>query len=408
MKYITVLLDGAGDNLNEKTPLEVAKCENIKKIEPFSEMGLVFTIPENMEPGSDIGNLSTLGYDPKVYHKGRSPLEALSAGVSLNGDDVTFRMNLVTLSDDDVFEQKKMIDYGAGEITTEESEVLVKELHILMLSMLEEYEINEEISIHKGISYRHILKWVKGSLNVSFTPPHNISGKVIGEYLPKGDLNHFLINFMKRSYDLLSQHEINIKRRGRNLHEANCPWFWGEGVKPLLPSFQSQYGLKGSVISAVDLIKGLGIAASMDVIEIENATGNIHTNFTGKKDGALKAILTDNKDFVYIHLEAPDECGHQKNRQCKVESLEIIDREVIGPIIDKLNSEKIDFKILITSDHRTPLNLGYHTMDPVPYLIYNSSNKEKISNLHFNEVDCEKGQIMENGPSLIERFFENE
>lgn len=369
MKYVVVLGDGMADLPLEcfggKTPLEVANKPNIDKLAKCAEVGIVRTVPEGMKPGSDIANLSVLGYSPRQYYTGRSPLEAVSIGVQFDVTDVTFRTNLVTLSDEAVYSDKKMVDYSAGEITTEEARVLI--------NAVQDALGDEKWSFHPGISYRHCLLLKNGDTGADLTPPHDIYGKVVGEYLPKGVNGEILKSFMEKSYDILSTHPINIDRIKRGLKPANSIWFWGEGRKPNLPNFKEKTGLSGAMISAVDLLKGIAIVAGMESIDVPGTTGNIDTNYLGKAQYALDALRRH--DFVYIHVEAPDECGHRGEAENKVRAIEDIDKFIVKTLVDGLKGE--DYVIAILPDHPTPISIRTHSSTPVPYLIYRSGEETK-------------------------------
>ena len=402
MKYIVILGDGMADypvkELDDKTPLEKAYKPNIDLLCKKGVIGLVSNVPENLSPGSDVANLSAMGYDPQKYYSGRSPLEAVSIGIDLKDTDVVFRCNVVTLTEEEEnYEDKKVIDHSADEITTEEATLLIKSV--------QEAFGNEFLTFYPGISYRHALVWDKGSLNVKLTPPHDILERVIGEYMPKGDGSEILFSMMKKSYEILKDHPVNVKRKERGLNPANSIWIWGEGKKPLLDSFEEKYGKQGAVISAVDLIKGIAICASMESIDVEGATGNIHSNFKGKADAALK-VLRNGKDFVYIHMEAPDECGHRHEIDNKVKSIEIIDKEVVGYMVDELKKDGEEFKIIVLPDHPTPLELRTHTREPVPFIIYDSTDeKDNVYNSYTEENAKKSGVYVEEGYTLLEKFF---
>ena len=401
MKYVIFLGDGMADypldSLNGKTPLDVANKPNIDALCNSGETGLVKTVDASMSPGSDVANLSVLGYDPTVYYTGRSPLEALSIGVSLSDSDVTFRANLVTLSDEENFEDKTMVDYSSGEITTSEA-------HALIDYIKENLKV-DNISFHGGTSYRHLMVWDGGSTNVKLTPPHDISDRKVTEYLPKGDGADTILEIMKKSYDLLLDHPINKDRISKGLNPASSLWIWGEGTKPQLSYFDEKYGIKGTMISAVDLLKGIGAGTRMDVIEVEGATGTVETNFDGKADAAIDA-LKNGTDFVYIHMEAPDECGHHGDLEGKIKSIELIDEKVVGPVTEYLKSTGEDFKILITPDHPTPIALKTHVRDAIPFVLYDS-RKDTMQGLSYNEKNAEStGLYIEPGYKLMEKFLE--
>ena len=401
MKYIVILGDGMADydvpEFDGKTILDVADKPNIDYMCAHGELGMVKTVQDGMKPGSDVANLSVMGYDTRICYTGRSPLEAASIGVQLKDTDVTFRCNLVTLSDEENYEDKTMVDYSAGEISTEEAKELVaaiaKELN------------NDILKFYAGVSYRHLLVWDKGSDNVELTPPHDISDRKIKDYLPKGDNGEKLLELMKRSARILAVHPVNLERIKQGKNPATSIWLWGEGKKPQLDNFEEKYKVSASVISAVDLIKGIAICADMESIDVEGATGTYHTNFEGKTKAALKSLCEDGKDFVYIHMEAADECGHQGDAKNKKLSVELIDRKVVGPIKAELEKRGIDYKMLILPDHPTPIKLKTHVSDPVPYIIYDST-KEDGAGLSYNEENGKKtGVYIEDGYKLMDKFL---
>lgn len=382
--------------LGGKTPLQVADKENIDSLARIGEVGLVKTIPDGLAPGSDTANLSVLGYDPQKYYTGRSPLEALSIGADMESNDVSFRCNLVTLSEDGSYEDKTIIDHSADEITTEEAYELIK--------YLEKYLGNDTIKFYTGTSYRHAIIWHKGSTDVNLTPPHDILEKSIKKYLPKGTNSDKIKQMMVLSNELLKNHPINIRRKEKGLRPANSIWIWGEGTKPTLKSFSDKYNKKGAMISAVDLLKGIAIAAEMKNIEVEGVTGNINTNFEGKAKAAIDA-LKSGQDFVYVHIEAPDECGHRGEIDNKVKSIELIDSKVVKYIKEELDKLEEDYKIMILPDHPTPLAIRTHTNKAVPYLIYDSSRKIE-SNVKYDEESCKlKGNVFMKGHELMDYFL---
>jgi 2,3-bisphosphoglycerate-independent phosphoglycerate mutase len=402
MKYIVILGDGMADwpieALGGKTPLEAAKKPNMDSLCKRGELGMVHTIPDGMPAGSDVANLSVFGFDPKNYYTGRSPLEAISMGLKMNDNDTALRCNLVTLSREGNYEDSTMIDYSAGEITTEESAELMK--------AVAEGLNRDGISFYPGISYRHSLIWRNGPLDIKLTPPHDISGRKITGFLPKGPSHEVALELMERSVDILNNHPVNKKRIARGLHPATSIWLWGQGKKTSIPLFVEKYGLCGSVISAVDLIKGIGIASGMKSVSVEGATGNIHTNFKGKATAALKE-LREGRDFVYVHIEAPDECGHQGQVEEKIRSIELIDSEVLGTLLEGLNSLD-DYKIMILTDHPTPIAIKTHCSDSVPFLIYDS-RKTEISNPDFiySEAFAKlTGVFIREVHKLMDRFLE--
>lgn len=366
MKYIVMLGDGMADYpveaLGGKTPLEVAKKPNIDRLARGGRLGMVKTVPDGLKPGSDVANLSAMGYDPLKCYTGRSPLEAVSIGIQMDDTDVAFRCNLVTLSDEAEYAEKTMMDYSSGEITTAEAAELIR--------AVDEAFRTDEILFYPGISYRHCMIWHQGPVGLNLTPPHDISDRKITEYLPQ---NPVILDLMKRSYEILKDHPINRDRIARGLNPANSIWLWGEGTRPGVTGFEAAYGVKASVISAVDLIKGIGLCAGMKVIEVEGATGNIDTNFKGKGEAALKTLL-DGQDLVYIHVEAPDECGHHGDLEGKIQAIERIDQDIVGPLLNGLEAVGADYSILVMPDHPTPISIKTHISDPIPYLLYCSTD----------------------------------
>ena len=401
MKYVVFLCDGMADypidSLGKKTPLAVANNPNMNELCKRGELGLVKTVAEHLSPGSDVANLSVMGYDPDVYYTGRSPLEALSIGVELRDSDVTFRANVVTLSNEENYEDKTMLDYSSGEITTAEAHQLI--------NYLKENMSFDNIELHGGTSYRHLVVWDGGSTNVTLTPPHDISDRKVTDYLPKGEGADTLLEMMKKSHELLCDHPINRDRIARGLNPANSLWIWGEGTKPMLSTFKEKYNLKGTMISAVDLLKGIGAGAKMDVLEVEGATGNIDTNFDGKAAAAIKAFK-NGTDFVYIHMEAPDECGHHGDIDGKIRSIELIDEKVIKPVVDYLKSTGEGFRVLITPDHPTPIALKTHVRDAIPFVIYDSRCDSGLD-LDYTEENAAKTELyIDPGHKLIEKLLQ--
>ncbi|MEA4815529.1 MAG: cofactor-independent phosphoglycerate mutase [Lachnospiraceae bacterium] len=399
MKYIVMLGDGMADypvpELNNKTPLEVANKPNIDMLASKAVVGMVRTVPESMNPGSDVANLSVMGYDPMKYYTGRSPLETVSMGVKLFDGDISFRCNLVTLSEDEPYENKVMIDYCSGEISSKEAAVLVKYLN--------EKLSGDNFKFYNGISYRHCMVWNNGENNLNLTPPHDISDKVITDYMPR---NEFVKSLMKKSYELLKNHPVNEERIKKGLHPANSIWLWGEGTPAVLPNFKEKYGLSGSVISAVDLVKGIGISAGLSSIDVEGVTGNVDTNYTGKCNAAIDELLINGKDFVYIHVEAPDECGHRGELENKVKSIEFIDKDIVGPLVWAMRKAGEDFSILIMPDHPTPLSVKTHVRDPIPFVLYRS-NKEIDSGIKtYNEKTGKStGIYIDKGYTLMDELL---
>lgn len=397
-KYIVVLGDGMADEpvegLGGKTPLAYADTPAMDRLSKLSEVGLVHTIPEGMKPGSDTANLSVLGYDPKRYYSGRSPLEALSIGVPMKDTDVALRCNIVTLSEEEVpFEERTIIDHSSGEISTEDCAVLLEAVKKELQS--------DTYQFYAGTSYRHCLIWNHGSV-IELSQPHDVLGQVIGQYLPT-DEN--LLYMMKRSYEILVNHPINIERKKQGLNPANCCWFWGAGTKPMLSSFQEKTGKKGMMVSAVDLLKGIAVGAGMGVAKVEGANGGLNTNYEGKVQAALDA-LGNGYDFVYIHVEAPDEMGHQGSVERKVQAIAYLDQRVIGPLTKALDQEEVSYRLLVMPDHPTPIRVRTHTADSVPYLLYDSEEPKK-ENWNYNEEEAkESGNFIPLGHTIIDKLFE--
>ena len=401
MKYIVVLCDGMADEplaeLAGKTPLEEAATANLDRLAKGSEIGMVRTIPEGMSPGSDTANLSVIGYDPRKYYTGRSPLEALSIGVDMEPTDVSFRCNLVTLSEEEsVYEDRRILDHSAGEISTEEAAALIE-------AVRQELE-KEDYHFYVGTSYRHLLIQKKGTVK-ELTAPHDILTRRIGEYLPE---DQTLRHMMEKSYEILNTHPVNQARRKKGYNPANSLWFWGAGTRPMLPSFEEKNQIRGAMISAVDLLKGIAVGAGMHNIHVEGANGGLHTNYSGKADAAVKALTEDGYDFVYIHIEAPDEMGHQGSAENKIKAIEQIDQKIIGPVVHRLEEKDEPFRILVLPDHPTPVRIRTHTSDPVPYLLYDST-KETLGNRTYSEKAAkETGVFQETGYRLIDRLLKKQ
>ena len=397
MKYVVVLGDGMADypipELGDKTPLEYAQTP-VDQLSKVSEVGLVHTIPEGMAPGSDTANLSVIGYDPKIYYSGRSPLEALSIGVDMKPTDISFRCNIVTVSEaEENYEDKTIIDHSSSEISTEDAAVLLD-------AVRQELE-TDEYKYYVGTSYRHLTIWDNGKV-LPLTPPHDILGKVIGEYLPKDDV---LRQMMKKSYDILVNHPINIARKEKGLNPANSIWFWGAGTRPALSSFEEKNHKKGVMISAVDLLKGIAVGAGMDNISVEGANGGLHTNYEGKAMAAVKALCDDDYDFAYIHVEAPDEMGHQGSVERKVQAIENLDKRVIKIVLEECEKKHVDLRMMILPDHPTPITLRTHTSDPVPFMIYDSTNKIVGKYLYNEKEGKASGLYVAEGHKIIDRLF---
>ena len=402
MKYAVVLCDGMADRpvpeLNNMTPMQAANKPNMDYLASKGEVGLVKTVGAGLKPGSNVANLSVLGYDPAIYYSGRSPLEAASIGIDLKPDDVTLRCNLVTLSDEPNYEDKTMVDYCAGDISTPEAEELIK--------YIDEKLGSDKFKFYAGVSYRHCLVWAKGEPHPGvLTPPHDISDRKITDYIPKGDYIAELYDMMKKSYDLLMEHPVNKKRIAEGKRPANSIWLWGEGTKPKLDSFKGKFGKSASMISAVDLLKGIGKCAEMNVCQVEGATAYIDTNFNGKVQAAIDE-LKKGQDFVYIHIEAPDECGHRAEIQNKKLAIEIIDEKILAPLLAYLKDCGDDYSVMILPDHPTPICLKTHTSDPVPFLIYRSNDEKNSGVSTFCEETAEKtGLYIEPGCTLMNRFL---
>ena len=397
-KFIVVLGDGMADepieSLGGKTPLQYADTPALDRLSKFSEIGLVHTIPEGMKPGSDTANLSVLGYDPKIYYSGRSPLEALSIGVPMKDTDIALRCNIVTISENDVpFEEQIIIDHSSGEISTEDCAVL--------LNAVREELQNETYQFYVGTSYRHCLIWNRGQV-LELSQPHDVLGQVIGQYLPS-DEN--LLYMMKRSYEILKDHPLNIERKKKGLNPANCCWFWGAGTKPMLSSFEEKNGVKGMMVSAVDLLKGIAVGAGMGVAHVEGANGGLNTNYEGKTQAALDA-LKNGYDFAYIHVEAPDEMGHQGSVEKKVKSIENLDSRVIRVVVEEMNKAGQDFRMLVMPDHPTPIRCRTHTSDSIPYMLYDSTKPQNNTGMLYNEAMAKStGKLVEHGYELIDQLL---
>lgn len=402
MKYLVVLCDGMADTPNAalggKTPMECAHKPNMDALAKNAEVGMCRTVAAGLKPGSDVANLSVMGYDPAVCYTGRSPLEAASIGVDLKPTDVALRCNTVTLSGEENYEDKTMVDYCAGDISTEEAHKIIETV---------EKELGSDIyKFYGGVSYRHCLVVDNGTTDLgNMTPPHDISGRVIGEYLSKSENAAPLIDLMKKSYEILKNHPVNIERRKKGLHEANSIWLWGEGRRPQLENFKEKNGVSGCVVSAVDLLKGIGICAGMETPEVEGATGYIDTNFEGKTQAGIDAFKRGT-DLVYLHFEAPDECGHRGEAQNKVKAIEMIDSKVLTKMLDYLNGCGDDYRILIMPDHPTPLETMTHSSAPVPFLIYDSRKKENGVSSFTEKNAAETGEFVEHGPDIMSMLLE--
>lgn len=397
MKYVIVLGDGmAGEPLEmlgDRTTLEAAETPVMDQLSKVSEQGIARMVPEGMAPGSDTANLSVIGYDPRVYYTGRSPLEALSIGVKMGEDDVAFRCNIVTLSEEEPYEEKTIIDHSSSEISTEDAAVLLNAVRTELA--------RDGYEFYVGTSYRHLLIW-KGGKVVALTPPHDVLTQKIATYLPEDEV---LLDMMKRSYYILSQHPINIERKKKGLNPANSLWFWGAGTRPSLTSFEEKTGKKGVMISAVDLLKGIAVGAGMDCKIVEGANGGLHTNYEGKAQAAIDALTKEGYDFAYIHVEAPDEMGHQGSAERKIQAIQWLDEKVIGLVKKGLEQAGEEFRMLILPDHPTPICVRTHTGKSVPYLLYDSTKATEGMNT-YNEVNAKKsGIVWEEGYRLIDHLL---
>lgn len=411
MKYIVILCDGMADEpmdeLGGMTPLEAASTPNMDRLAKSAEIGMARTVPEGMAPGSDTANLSVIGYDPEKYYSGRSPLEALSIGAEMNDEDVSFRCNLVTLSEDEErYEDRVICDHSSGEIGTEDAAVLIRALkEEFSHGRAEERPCySKGYTFYVGTSYRHLLIQNRGK-TVELTAPHDILTKRIGDYLPKDPV---LRDMMIRSYDVLKDHPVNVKRRKSGKNPANSAWFWGAGTRPALTSFEKKNGVRGAMISAVDLLKGIAVGAGMDNIIVEGANGGLHTNYKGKGLAAVKALTEDGYDFVYVHIEAPDEMGHQGSAADKIRAIELIDGQVIGTVAEMLEKAGIGFRMLIMPDHPTPVRVRTHTADPVPFMIYDSTRPVRGKECYSEKSGLESGVFIEKGYTLIDRLLEKQ
>ena len=401
MKYLVLIPDGMADErvpaLGDRTPMEAACKPCMDALCARATVGLVSNVPEGMVPESDTANMAILSFDPKVYSRGRSPLEALSMGLDMKPDETAYRCNVVTLSDDEPYEQKIMLDHSADEITTAEADELIK--------ALEAHFSTEDRHFYTGVSYRHCILWKNGNDTYDFSRPHDIIGRTIAEYLPREDNGGAEFRrLMKESYEILNHHPVNEARRARGLKPANSAWLWSPGKKPRLPDFSEKWGISGTVISAVDLIKGIGLCAGMKSIDVEGATGNVHTNYEGKAEAAMQAFR-DGADLVYVHVEGPDECGHRAEIDNKVLAIELIDQKILAPVYEYLKSTGEAFKIMVLPDHPTPVRIRTHSSDPVPFFVYDST-AEVVGVDTFSEASAATtGLYVPNGHTLLERVI---
>ena len=397
MKYVVILGDGMGgrpmEALEGKTTLVTARTPVMDELAGKGEMGLVCNVPAGMSPGSDVANLSVMGYDPAEFYTGRSPLEALSLRIDMEPTDIVFRCNIVNVTEEESYPEKINTDHSSGEITTAEADQL--------MDAIREAFNSETVQFYTGTSYRQIMVWKGGSLQ-ELVPAHDHLGEVIGQYLPQ---NEMLRSMMERSFDILNNHPVNLARAAKGLKKANSLWFWGAGTRPALTSFTEKTGLTGTMISAVDLLKGIAVGAGLDAPEIPGATGSLHTNYEGKAQAAIDALLNKGQDFAYIHLEAPDEMGHQGLMAEKVQAIENLDSRIVAPVKAALEAAGEDFRMYIVPDHATPLAIRTHNCDPVPYILYDSRRQAKRIT-RYNEKEAAATGIYEpNGHRMIEKLL---
>lgn len=397
VKYIVILGDGMADEpleaLGGKTPLQYASTPMMDELAGKGEIGLAKTVPDSMKPGSDVANLAVLGYDPEKNYSGRSPLEALSVRVNMEPEDVVFRCNIVTLSEEEPYDQKTIIDHSSGEISTEDADVLMDAVRQALN--------NEEFSFFTGTSYRHITVWKHGKV-LDMAQPHDHLGEKIGRYLPK---EQAFRQMMEKSFDILNNHPINLQRAAEGKNKANSLWFWGAGTKPSLMSFREKTGLSGAMISAVDLLKGIAVGTGMRVIEVPGANGSLHTNYEGKAKAAVKAVLEEGADFVYIHVEAPDEMGHQGSIEKKLQAIEQLDSKVVATVKREMDASGEPYRLLITPDHPTPIRCRTHTSDPVPYILYDNTRQRKSLSKYSEAEAAASGNYEANGYKLLDRLI---
>jgi 2,3-bisphosphoglycerate-independent phosphoglycerate mutase len=401
MKYLVLVPDGCADRplreLGGKTPLEVADMKRVNALAQVSEIGTVKTIPDGMTPGSDAANLSVMGFDPAVYLTGRSPLEAVSMGIDMSDTDVAFRTNLVTLEGEGDYEDLIIKDHSSGDISSEEGRALI--------GLVEERLGGGAVHFYPGISYRHAMIANHGNTRCSLTPPHDVLTRRVGDHLPRGEGAEEIARLMRESYAFLKEHPINIARVKAGRNPANSIWIWGQGKKPKLPSFYEKYGIRGSIVAGVDLIKGIGLCAGLDARDVPGATGTLLTNFDGKAACAIEEFRSG-KDFVYIHVEAPDECGHQGDLAGKIEAMRLTDEKIFGPLLDYLRGCGESYRVLLVPDHRTPIEIRTHSLEPVPYLFFDSEKAlPPDARKAFSETAGERGPHFDSGPALANRFF---
>ena len=398
MRYIIILGDGMADepleSLGGKTPLEYANTPVMDQLASAGEIGLAKTVPDSMKPGSDVANLAVLGYDPTKNYSGRSPLEALSVRVPMEEDDIVFRCNLVTLSEEEPYSEKTILDHSSGEISTEDAD-------ILMDAIREAFD-SEDIRFYTGTSYREITVWKKGRV-LDMAQPHDHLGETIGQYLPAEPL---FARMMEKSFEILNNHPLNLQRQAEGKNKANSLWFWGAGTKPSLMSFEEKTGLKGVMISAVDLLKGIAVGSGMRVIDVPGATGSLHTNYEGKADAAVKAVLEEGADFAYIHVEAPDEMGHQGSVEKKIRSIEALDSRVVARVKAQMDASGEPYRLLIMPDHPTPICYRTHTRNPVPYILFDSTRQRKAIRFYSEKEAEASGNMEPEGYRLLGRLIQ--
>ena len=397
MKYIVILGDGMADEpieaLGGRTPLECAKTPVMDELASKGRMGLVKNVPASMKPGSDVANLAVLGYDPTANYSGRSPLEALSVGVPMEDTDVVFRCNIVTLTEEEPYAEKTILDHSSGEISTADANILMDAVRANFNS--------DEISFYTGTSYRHITIWKNGKI-LDLAQPHDHLGQKIGPFLPQEKLFR---DMMEKSFDVLNNHPLNVQRAAEGKNKANSLWFWGAGTKPSLGNFKEKTGLNGVMISAVDLLKGIAVGAGMDVIEVPGATGSLDTNYEGKAEATVKALLEDGKDFAYIHVEGPDEMGHQGSTEHKILSIEYLDSRLIALVKKAMDKSGEDYRMLVLPDHPTPIRCRTHTSDPVPYVLYDSTKEQKKTARYNEKEAAATGNFQPDGYLLMDEFL---
>ena len=400
MKHIVILGDGMGGRplaeLGDMTTLEYANTPNMDALASMGQLGLVCNVPAGMNPGSDVANLSVMGYDPAVYYTGRSPLEALSLGIDMKTTDVVLRCNIVNVTEEEPYPEKINTDHSSDEISTEEADQL--------MDAIREAFNSETVQFYTGTSYRQIMVWKNGSV-VDLVPAHDNLGKPIGQFLPK---NEMLRDMMEKSFDILNNHPVNLARAKRGLKKANSLWFWGAGTRPALNSFYDKTGKTGTMISAVDLLKGIAVGAGLDVAKVDGMTGSLHTNYEGKAQAAVDAVLKEGKDFAYIHVEAPDEMGHQGSVKDKIQAIEYLDQRVVAYVKKAMDASGVDYRLLIVPDHATPVAIRTHNCDPVPYILYDSRHQmKKIA--RYNEKEAAATGIYEpNGYRLMDKLLQED